>query len=360
MRYNVGIDVGTHTTRVVVAEPSARSGGLPRIVATGISETVGMRHGYVTHSGEVTKSVRVAVMKAEKALGSRIKHAYISIGGISIASEIARGSSVIAKADGEITDRDVQKAILQAEHSVISQSKNKKIVHSVPQTFSLDGKEVLGNPTGLKGVKLEIKVLFITCLEHHFEDLVTAVSDAGITITDVVAAPIAASLATLSERQKMVGCVLVDIGAETVSMAVFENSTVISLQVFSIGSTDITNDIALGFRIPLDEAEDIKIGTESEHSKKKVDEIIEARLSDIFELIQNSLKKIKRNGLLPAGVIITGGGSGLATIQDFARATLKLPSKVMNVQHVQNTSRKMGDSSWFIAYGLCYPGRAGT
>jgi cell division protein FtsA len=162
-------------------------------------------------------------------------------------------------------------------------------------------------------------------------------------------------MVNLTKMQKIAGCILVNIGSETVSLAVFENNIPISLEVFPIGSTDITNDIALGFRIPIYEAESIKLGVagEMQYPKKKLDEIIMARLSDIFELIEAHLKKIGRSGLLPAGIILTGGGSGIDTIEDIARVSLKLPSKVASINFISNIKNsELQDSYWSVAYGL--------
>ncbi len=150
------------------------------------------------------------------------------------------------------------------------------------------------------------------------------------------------------------GAILVNIGAETVTIVVFENGQAISLHVFNIGSTDITNDIALGLKIPLDEAEGVKTGSAlGNYPKKKLDEIVEARLSDIFELIDNHLRKIKRSELLPAGVIITGGGAQIAMIENMAKSFLKLPAKMGVAELFGSTKTKIRDSSWFVATGLC-------
>jgi cell division protein FtsA len=140
----------------------------------------------------------------------------------------------------------------------------------------------------------------------------------------------------------------------TVSIAVFENSSPISMQVFSIGSTDITNDIALGLRVSLEEAEGIKRGTsDKDYPKRKLESIIEARLADIFELLENHLKKIKRNALLPAVIIITGGGSHLGLIEELARKQLKLPVKIGTAEYFSQSKIKIKDPSWFIAVGTC-------
>ena len=175
-----------------------------------------------------------------------------------------------------------------------------------------------------------------------------------------MASPLAGSLVMLTKTQKKAGCVLANIGAETVSIVVFENNVPISIKVFPVGSNDITNDIALGLKIPLDEAEKIKRGGMSNkpYSKKKLDEIISGRLTDIFKLIDDHLKKIKRDGLLPAGIILTGGGSSITTAQDLARASLRLPSKIATLDPGQNG--KVRDATWAVGYGLCIWGMTGT
>ena len=219
--------------------------------------------------------------------------------------------------------------------------------------ITIDGKEILGRPYGMKGIKFEAEVLFVTCFEQHYNDLIEAVEDAGIQVLDVLAAPLAASVVTLTKAQKIAGCVLTNIGAETVSIVVFENDIPISLKVFPIGSGSITNDIALGLQIPLEDAEQIKLGgiISADFSRKKLSDIVSSRISDIFGLINAHLKEINRDGLLPAGVIITGGGSGITTIEDIAKATLKLPSQIASLYF--NSSNYIQDSSWAIGFGLC-------
>jgi cell division protein FtsA len=211
----------------------------------------------------------------------------------------------------------------------------------------------------MHGNKFEIKTLYITCLEQHLNDLIEAVEEAGVSVQDVMASPIASSLVTLTKSQKIAGCVLTNIGAETVSIAVFENNIPVSLEVFPIGSTDITNDIALGLKVPLEEAEQIKIGaiTGASYPRKKLEEIISARLSDIFELIEAHLKKIGRNGLLPAGIILTGGGAGLGNIEEMAKSSLHLPARIGMVGLGLPEKFGLKDSAWAVAYGLCILGQ---
>jgi cell division protein FtsA len=349
--YTCGIDIGTSTIKVVVMGFD-KNKKEPAVLATGTSETKGMRFGYITNTDFVAASIGKAVKQAENVLGIKIRKTYVSISGVSLSSVNATGSVIISKADQEITALDVKKVIENSEENL--ELLNKKIVHTIPVAYKLDGKEIFARPEGLRGIKLEVKTLFITCLKQNLEDLTTAFALAKIDIEEIIASPIITSNVLLNNKQKVAGCVLVDIGAETVSMAVFENSLPIFVQIFPIGSMDITKDIALGLRISLEEAESIKLGSVvgGDYSKKKVDEIIEARLDDMFELIENNLKRLKRNELLPAGIILTGGGSLINGIEEIAKSQLKLPARVGPVDFSINNKFKVRDNSWYTALGL--------
>ncbi len=353
----VGIDIGTYQIKVLVAEALTSKERLqPKVLGVGFAESRGLRHGYILNKQDTIKSLRYAIRQAEKSSGIRIRKAYISVGGISLSGFISSGSTVITRADSEVTELDVESVINTCEQEMPkSLIINRKIIHTVPIQFRIDGMTVLGRPEGMKGVKLEAKALIITSLEQHLNDLIEAVEEAGVEVEDVVASPIAASLVTLNKLQKIAGSVLANIGAETVSIVVFENNIPVSLEVFPIGSNDITNDIALGLKIAIEEAEEIKTGllNGSSYSKKKLGDIIGARLTDIFELIESHLKKIGRSGLLPAGIIITGGGSGLGDIEEFAKFTLKLPSKIASVNFSLKGKSEIRDATWAVAYGLC-------
>lgn len=361
-RIVTGIDVGTYHVKVAVARAPRRgeSRSLPQIIGTGYAESRGLRNGYIINENDVVRSVRNAVAQAEKTSGVQIKHAYISMGGIGLDEIHAHGEIITSRADSEITNTDIEKAMQVSEEQIQEKIPNRKVIHAIPLSYTVDGEKVLGRPQGMKGTKLEVEALFVTTLEQHLNDLVAAIESTGIVVDDIMASPLAGSLVMLSKAQKRAGCVLANIGSETVSIVVFEDSTPVSLKVFPIGSNDVTNDIALGLKIPLDEAEKIKRGgiSNTSYSKRKLDEIISARLTDIFELINAHLKKIQRDGLLPAGIIITGGGSGTATIQDLARASLRLPSKIATLEPSQNG--KIKDASWAVAYGLCIWGISGT
>ena len=341
----IGIDIGTQGIRVAIAEHT-RGSVWPHVIATSYAPTTGLRYGYIVNEQEVTRSLKKALNEIEKHSGIRVRKACVSINSTGLTSEHATGNAIISKADSEVTILDISKAIDESEDSL--PSVNKKILHTIPVKFLIDGKEVYGRPEGMKGIKLEVKTHFVTCLEQHIKSIIHVVSEAGVEVVSIVASPLAAGSVTLSDQQKAFGCILVDIGSETVSVGVFENGAMVSTHVFQIGSNDITNDIALGFRISLEEAEAIKIGSvPASFSKRKLDEIVEARLEDIFELIDRYLKQLKRSGLLPAGAILVGGGSQIPGIEEVAKDVLRLPVKIGTSEHLRK------DPSWMTVYGLC-------
>lgn len=348
----VGIDVGTYQIKVVVA--AMRDGEhRPAVLGVGYAQSRGIRHGYIINNQDLVRALRAAIHQAEKASGHTIRDAYLSVGGVGLEEYRARAEVAVARADSEVSALDLKSVLDECERKLQPRLHNRKVIHAIPLAYRLDGERLLGRPTGMRGARLEVEALFVTTLEQHLQDQIAAVEEVGVSVTDVMASPLAASFVTLTPAQKIAGVVLANIGAETVSLAVFENDVPISVKVFPIGSTDITHDIALGLKISLEDAEQAKRGTlvNSDLPKKKLDDIIASRLSDIFDLIEAHLKRLGKNGLLPAGVVLTGGGSGITTIEDFARAALKLPSKRVNSMGTSEPSIK--DASWAVAYGLC-------
>ena len=362
----VGIDLGSLSTRVVVGE-FFKGEKNPKVIGAGESETFGVRHGYVVDAAGAAVSVKNAVSMAEKSSGIKIKRAFVSVGGISLRGESSSGSAIISKADGEVTNLDINKALSDCEDNL--NLSNKKIIQVFHISSKLDGKEVLGRLEGMRGTKLEVKAFFVTYSAQHLEDLIEVLAEAGVETIDVIASPIALGQIALSEKQKMAGVGLVNIGHQTTSLSVFENGLPISIHTFSIGSIDIPNDIRLGFKIPLEQAENLKKGNEFSENfspgrtdqpraeKKKLDEIIEARLSDIFELIENHLKKIKRNGLLPAGIVFVGGGANTLGLEELSKSILKLPASLGTTDIFGNLKTKLRDSAWFTVLGLIISGR---
>lgn len=351
-KFYTGIDVGTSHVKVMICAPDPK-GGL-RIIATSTAPTKGMRQGYIINIPEVVASVREAVDRAEKAANVRVRSARIAIGGIGIDEMRATGEISLTASGGEVTDRDVQRVIQESEKRASAKLTNRKVIHAIPLAYRIDGMDVLGRPTGMKGTKLAVDTLLVTAFEQHVHDLIAAIENAHIEVEDVMISPLAASLVTLTKPQKMVGVVLANIGAETVSIAVFENDLPISIKVLPIGSADITGDLALAFKIPLIEAEQLKRGAVStlDVPRKKIEDVMNIRLKEICALIDAHLKSIGKQRLLPAGIIITGGGSGITTIAEISRSSLRLPSQIGSL--ATTVGRPItSDAVWDVAFGLC-------
>jgi cell division protein FtsA len=349
----VGIDIGTTTVKVVVARQS-ESDGLPEVVGVGVAESKGLRNGFISNHADAIKGVRKAIRLAEKACGERIRHAYVGIGGIGLESITSEATVAVSRADGEVTPLDVKNLNEQCQSRIPQHIMlNHHILHTLPLSYALDGQKVHGNPIGMRGSSLTGTTMFVTCLKTHHNDFIRVVEECDVEVVGFAASPIAASLTSLSRTQKVFGCALANIGSETLSLIVYEEGLPISVAVFPIGSNNITNDIALGLRVSLEEAEAIKMGEETAPAtpRRKLDEIVMARMSDMFELVSSHLRKINRP-LLPGGIIISGGGSGVTTIEDLARAYLQIPSKV--IKSVTNREKvEIRDSMWSVAYGLC-------
>lgn len=345
---------------VVVEEIADKNSGRTlRILGTGLAESRGLRHGYVVNKEEVTASIREAKRQAEATARVPITTAFLAVGGISLDEARATGNAIISRADQEITALDIEKAAKTAREVAAPGFLNRHVLHSIPLEYRIDGTKVLGEPLGMKGVKLEVDYLFINCLAQHDDALAAAVEDADIEIIDQMASPLAASYVLLDGDQKMRGCVLANIGAETVSIVVYDEGIPISVKVFPMGSSHITDDIALSFRISLEEAERVKLQrlTGQMYPRKKVDDLISSRLNSIFNLVEKHLKTLTKHNLLPAGIILSGGGAGIGSITDVAKNALKLPAKLAEFR--LSSDAKVRDATWAVAYGLALWGLTG-
>ncbi|MEI6479055.1 MAG: cell division protein FtsA [bacterium] len=355
-RISAGIDIGSHSVKVIVSEASTQEEkAKPKIIGVGYALSKSVRRGYITNIEEVAEAIRDAVSQAEKTSNYRITKAYLGIGGLGLFASSFSGSADLGTKETEITAANIANLTDEIEENLPETfTINRRVMHAVPLSYKVDGKPVIGKAIGMFGKTLECKSLFVTCLAQHIQDFIDASELAGIEIEDVSASPLAASLSCVNKSQQMAGLTLINIGAETTSVSVFENGTPISIEILPLGSGDITNDIALGFKISLEEAERIKIARPESipYPRKKLEEMISARLSDIFDLVESHLKKIGRNSLLPAGAVITGGGALSPYIEQVAKASLKLPVRKAGIKFDGKSTVQVKDGTWAVAYGL--------
>src|SRR3989338_5891127 len=182
-----GIDIGSHTVRVVIAREREEGAGM-EIIGTGSAESRGIRNGYITHVSEATQSIKEALARAEKAAGTPVRRALVSLGGVSLESVLSSGSVMISRIDNKVTDADIERVMEVAGANI--NFNNRRIIHSFPVRFRLDNKDVLGRPRGMQGGKLEVRMLFITSAHQHLENIIAAVEHAGVDVGDIVASPL--------------------------------------------------------------------------------------------------------------------------------------------------------------------------
>jgi len=370
--YIVGLDIGTQNIRAIQAKLAADTGILSVIGASEVPAQ-GLRRGVIADIEEAVSCISVALEKVERMTGVPVTSACVSIGGNHVSSQQSHGVIAVSRADGEISESDVVRVVDASQ--AISIPQNREVLHVFPKTFILDGQSGIKDPLGMSGIRLEVDSIIVQAGLPYVRNLSRAILQAGLEIDDLVLAPCAAAEAVLSKRQKELGVVLVDLGAGTTSLAVYEEGDLLHTAVIPIGSSHITNDIAIGLRCSIETAEKVKllfghadpkaVGKDEDIDLSKLDpseeeltsrayvvEIIEARLEEIFEYINKELKKINRDGKLPAGIVLTGGGSKLPGVVEFAKKHLRLPVVVGRPQNVNTVIDRVDDPSFATVVGL--------
>ncbi len=337
-----GLDIGTGSVKVVVAQKKADQEGLDVIFA-GRRPSKGVRRGVVVDADSVAQCIREAMADAELAVGHDLSGAYIGVGGSHIFCTPSRGLVSVSRADGNISEEDVGR-VLQAART-ISLSSNKEIVDVYPREFVVDSESGVKDAVGMKGVRLEAEVLIVAGFSPYLKNSDAAVLKSGLEIINRAPSVIAAAAAALSDQQKELGVAILDVGAGTSSLAVYEEGDLLHLAVLPIGSSNITNDIAIGLKTGVETAErlkiekgmcvfrgadkKIKIGSEADNnniilSQRLLSRIIQERVVEIFELANRELKKISRDRRLPAGIVLAGGGVKLPRIEETAKKIFEL------------------------------------
>ncbi|MDR3642033.1 MAG: cell division protein FtsA [Candidatus Doudnabacteria bacterium] len=370
--YIVGVDIGTSSIRVVQAKLDQQSGKLSVIGASEVASS-GMRRGVITDIEEAVSGISSALEKAERMTGVPVTMANISVGGNHISSQQSHGVIAVSRADGEITESDIVRCVDASQ--AISIPQNKEVLHVFPKTFTLDGQAGIRDPLGMSGIRLEVDTIIVQAGLPFVRNLTRSALQAGLEVGDLVLAPCAAAEAVLTKRQKDLGVCLVDLGAGTTSIAVYEEGDLLHTSVLPVGSMHITNDIAIGLRCSIETAEKVKlqyghcdpkaVDKDEEIDLSQIDkteeqstlrsyvvEIIEARQEEIFRMVNNELKKISRDGKLPAGIVLTGGGAKLPGVVEFSKKHLRLPSLLGWPQNIVTIIDRVNDPSFATAAGL--------
>lgn len=373
----IGLDIGTSNVKTVVAK-YGRNEARPQIMGVSSVPSFGLRRGIVVDMDEVISRTSKSLGEAERTSGIPIEKTFVSIGGAHILTQASQGVIAVSRADGEISEEDVLRAINAAK--AINLAQNHEIIHTLPLGFTVDGQDEIKDPKGMHGVRLEAEVLLIEAATPYLKNFIKCIHRTGIDIEELVLAPLASSRGVLTERQKELGVVLLDIGGGTTGLCVFEEDRLLHTKVLPIGGGHITNDIAIGLRISIDTAEKLKrefgsansceISKKEEIKLAKIDpseeeavsrrhvaEIIEARLEEIFSMANKELRAIGREKLLPAGVVLAGGGAKMPGIIDLAKQQLKLPAQIGFPQDLRGIIDKVDDPSFACAVGLVLWGK---
>ena len=367
-----GIDIGNSQVKVVIARVGDNS--RPEILGTGSAESKGLRRGMVVDMEETIDNVRSAIQQAEAMAGTHIKKAFVAVNGLHIKTQVSKGVIAVSRADNEISQNDIERVIQAA--SVVSMPANREIVHVIPRNFVVDGTEYVKNPLGMKGVRLEADVVIIDGLSPYLRNMAKCVNENDVEVSGLVYAPLAASLSSLDKIQKEHGVVNLDFGGGTSTLAVFEEADLIHSAVIPVGSKHITNDLAVALRTSLDIAERVKIehcstsnvedmrrrenidlsGLMKEENfvmpKKQLVKVVDARINELLDIVESELKKVSKSGILPAGVVLSGGGSNLPGFALLVKDRLRLPVKVAEPLGFDGANNIVGDPSFAVAVGL--------
>lgn len=350
---------------------------LVEILSMTDAPSAGLRKGIVIDIEECVSAISSGLEQAERASGSTIDKVIIGVGGNHIVTTLSKGIVAVSRPNGQIMPDDVERVVDAAR--AVALPPNQEIIHVIPKQFIVDGQEGVKDPLDMTGIRLETEALIIGGSTNALKNLERCVAQAGLKPDGLIFNGLASSKTLLNKKQKDAGVLLLDIGAATTTLSIWEEGDLIYANILAIGSIHVTNDIAIGLKISLEAAEQVKIkyavchGSEKSTGKidlrrldplekNKVDkelvaEIAEARMKEIFDKVRNELKAIGKDAMLPAGVILTGGGSRLDGCVELAKEELHLPvQKGIPVLEVSGATENLDNPLFSTAVGLTLEG----
>ena len=341
------IDVGTTKICTLIAEVSPRE--RPRVVGVGVVPSQGLRKGAIVNVEQATHAIAQSVAEAERVAGYSVQSACVGIAGSHIAGLTSRGVTLVGRGDRMITAGDAQRAMDDAQTIAIPH--NRQVLHAIARSYTLDGQDGIRDPTGMVGYRLEVDAHIVTASTTSIRNLVNCVHSAGVEVGDLVLQPLASAEAVLRPEERRMGVVLVDIGGGTTDIAIFVEGSVWHSQVLAIGGDHLTNDIAVGLRAPFATAEELKVryghaipadidqsefvdvtafgdGTRRTVARRDIAHIINARADEMLGLILREIKRTGYDGLLAAGLVLTGGSAELNGLKGLAERQLQIPVRI--------------------------------
>lgn len=365
-KISAGIDIGSSKISTVIAQISSEEGKI-NIIGVSSVPSSGIRKGQIVNIDEASKAIVQSVEAAERMAGYSISHCVISVGGAHIASQNSHGIVAVGDPEGEITKEDVRRVIEAAR--AVSIPSSREILHVIPRSYTVDSQDGVADPIGMSGVRLEVETHIITGSTTALRNLTKCVSEVGTSIDCPVFVGIAAAKAVLTETEKELGVVLVDIGGGTTSMVIYQEGSPAYTSVLPIGAKNVTNDLAIGLRLSLDAAEKLKLALnekeknlpsveskkgegdkEDKETSKEADEIdlsllgieeaktvskktvvegiVRPRLNEIFTVVGTEIQKSGLAGMTPSGIVLCGGGASTIGAVEVCKRTLALPVRI--------------------------------
>lgn len=365
-----GLDIGT--SKVVAVIGGIADGGGIRIDGIGEADSLGLRKGVVVNVDRTVESIERALRDAELMSGTQVDRVYTSIAGGHIKGMNSRG--IVACGTGrEISEKDVDRVIEAAK--AVSIPADREVIHIIPREFIVDGQDGIRDPVGMSGVRLEAEVHIVTGAVTSAQNIIHSVNKAGLRVEDIVLEPLASALAVLTEDEKDMGCVLVDIGGGTTDIAIFIDGNLWHTDVVLVGGENVTKDLSVGLRAPLAAAEKLKIkagaalaemvepdetvevatvGSRSAEMipRRRLVEIIAPRLEELFVILNNEIKKTGLGPLISGGLILTGGVASTPGIDRLAENILQMPARVGKPTGVSGIADMVDSPRYSTAVGL--------
>src|SRR3989344_5412975 len=377
-RLIAAVDIGSSkvTTLIaqVVTEEITQESSV-NVVGVANLPSRGVKKGQIVDIEEAVEAVIASVEAAERMAGYNLDHDFISVGGAHVTSQNSKGGVAVSNPNGEVTDDDVNRVIEAAR--AVSHPASREIIHVIPREFIVDGESGVRDPVGMSGVRLEVETHIVTASSAALKNLRKSVNEVGVEVEDLVFAGLASSYATITPTEKELGCVLVDIGAGTTSIAAFVDGGLAHSGSLPVGARNVTNDLAIGLRVSLETAEKIKLNLSKKskladkHGKEVVeieetgsDEpktvtkrtitegIIKPRLNEIFSMVKTELDKAGLINKIPSGAIITGGGALTSGVEESAKRVLSLPTRVASPEGARGLIDDIGDPRFSTVIGL--------
>ena len=347
----VGIDLGSKNFRIIAAVVNENSPN-PQIITGAVGEAEGIRQGRILNLQDAKNALQRLIKKTEIELGEKIENVNVAITGDFIKTKLVQTKNTVAKASNEVTELDFENAKLEATSQILPNSP----FHILNVTLSevrLDGKKVRGNAIHQVGGIIEMKFILHLIPKKILEEYIQLFDELEVNVTELVFSPITSYIPLTKRSERVAGVGILNIGHDTTTFTYFENELPIIMKSWSIGGANITNDVALMLQTKIEDAEEIKKNFKN-LNVKKVQQIINARVEDICDLVKREIAEIAPMGKIPGGIILTGGGAKIEEIENTVRKCLDMQVTNGNKILMLQTRNLLKDSSWAVAYGLTY------